>query len=130
MALPDATLQAQVDAELTDLFTGAPARQNTYFTNNGRYWQGRRVMTLTPEDGALVAVDTSKKQTDCPSWATANVTLPATMRCAVWIDAYQGPGVDHGWVANAAVKCQGAIYHRARNFAGSQTWRTHDWQPA
>ena len=128
MPLPDATLESQVDAELADLFAGAPARQAVFFGNNGRYWEGRRVMVLTPTDGALVATNTGAKQTDCPSWSAAGVTIPATMRCAVEVLAYQAPGGQHGWVAIAWVRCQGGIYRRSRNFAGPETWRTHAWE--
>jgi hypothetical protein len=128
-----------VDARLTTLWTDVIVpRQDTYFANNGKFWQGIRCLDLgnlldNPQNALNVVLemvpDLTRKPTDqATSWAAANVNLGATIPMALQIDVYDGPE-GKGYVGQVWAKWNGTIYTRAQNH-GPESWRTFAWRVA
>lgn len=122
-----ATLKAKWDTFMANRFATIQARQTTYFGNKGRYFQGI-VTNAVPTDPAEIAPDLTKKPTDqAESWADTNITLPATLPIALWIDVYNGPQ-GHGWTLNAKVIVGANTWQICVQGAGAETWRAFDWK--
>lgn len=124
-----------VDARLATLWTNQIVpKQDAYFTNNGKYWQGILTTNLDviPNNlatGAVleVAPDLTRKPTDqATSWAAAAINLEPTIPMALEIHAYNGP-LGHGYVGIVWAKRTGTVYRRCQN-NGPETWRTRAWE--
>lgn len=127
MPLPDA-LRTRLEDVIDALKTKVVSRQNTYFANHGRYWQGVRTLSLgSVPDGTETAVDGSLKPSDqAETWADfLGVDLPGTLPVALWIDAYDGPQ-GKGYVVTAEVTYNSKVWSRSWN-VGPETWRSVAW---
>lgn len=127
-----AQLRDRVDAWLADKWPTVVARQQNFFTNRGRYWQGLRTHTIIPahtngSDGDSAPDRMDDNLTDqyenwravFPEWD--GVPIP----CALQVDVYDGPQ-GKGWVARIFVTFNGATYTRAQN-VGPHSWLTQGW---
>ena len=125
-------MRDRVDSWLAARWPTVVARQQNYFVNRGRYWQGLITHSLLPEhtnsrDGDALADRLAVNPTDqfenwavvFPEWSTE--LLPA----AIQIDVYDGPA-GKGWVATIWVKYNGTIYSRSQN-VGPESHRTQSW---
>jgi hypothetical protein len=128
-----ANLRNTIDTFLTNHWPTIVARQETYKSNHGKYWQGLRTHTFRPSytntTGAAATPDNfSAKPTDgnqtwadvMPEWASTG--LPATFR----IDVYKTPAGEDGWVATVEVMHNGTLYSRSKN-VGPETHRDKAW---
>lgn len=123
-----AAVQTRVNTFLANVAATAATRQATYIAARGRYWQGRRVCSQTPADGATAAPVLTDRPTDqAESWADLNLTLPANIEVNLWCDAYQAPGARHGYMLGVEVVYGGELWYRTQNFQGPETWRTVGW---
>jgi hypothetical protein len=125
MPLPDA-LRIRLEDVVDALKTKVVSRQNTYFAVHGRYWQGARILSVTP-DGTETAVDGTRKPSDQnENWSDfLGVDLPATLPVALRIDTYDGPQ-GKGYTVTAEVTYNAKTWARTWN-VGPETWRAVAW---
>jgi hypothetical protein len=128
-----ATVRTKIDDWLTPRWATLVDRQDTFFTNRGKYFQGKwthsgEVEQTDALNGDTVADRLTDSPTDQPQhWrdfignAFNTLPLPARLR----IDVYNGP-LGQGWVATLQVRYDGNVYERSRN-VGPETWRTKAW---
>lgn len=129
-----ATVRQRVDDWLTPArWQTLVDRQETFFTNRGKYFQGRWTHTVQiTQTDALTGDATPTALTDHPTdqvqhWqdfignAFDALPFPARLR----IDVYKGP-LGWGWVAALQVLYNSNVYERSRN-VGAETWRTEGW---
>lgn len=123
-----AQIRTAVDTRLTSLWPTIQARQDTYLSNHGRYWQGLRTHTVNPAEGTpvLPTVGTVVPSYEDPSdaWPAGVRTTPLEM--ALWIDQYVTPDGTPGYVATVQVDVLGKTYQRSQN-VGPEDWRTQPW---
>lgn len=127
-----AQVRTRVDAWLADKWPTLVARQQNFFANKGRYWQGLKTHTIDPAHTNGADGDAAPDRLDAnpsdefenwrnvfPSWDGS--PLP----CALQVDTYSGPsGV--GWVATVFIRYNGTLYSRSQN-VGPETYRTEPW---
>lgn len=126
------TLRNAIDTWLENRWPTVTARQATYFTNQGRYWQGLVTHIPPPShtnsiDGSVLPNRMLLTPTDqVTSWADV---LPEwvteLMPAAIWIDVYLAPA-GAGYVASIRVTHNGTLYQRSQN-VGPETARTKAW---
>lgn len=115
-----ATVRNRVNAFLTARWPAIVSRQDDYFANHGRYWQGLWTHTATPdqtsEDGDAPPDNLDSTPTDQPvswraRWANAldSIPFPARLR----IDVYESPE-GHGWAATVQIRYGGKTYQRSQ----------------
>ena len=128
-----AQVRTRVDDWLTARWQTVVNRQNNFFEQHGRYWQGLVTHADFPNHTSQDYGDTAadrlgiKPSDEVLTWAEAfpaleGINFPAALR----IDNYESPE-GHGWVATIWVMHNGTIYTRAQNI-GPETWRTHGWR--
>jgi hypothetical protein len=122
-----ATLQAKWDSFMTNKFTLLQNRQNLYFTNKGKYFQGIFTNAIPTDPNELTPDLTVKPLNQAESWADIGITLPATMPVRLSIDTYDGPN-GHGWDLRAWVIVGSNTYSICVNGAGNETWRSLSWK--
>jgi hypothetical protein len=123
-----ATLQQikdAVDAKLTAIWPTVVAKQNTYFTNHGQYFQGLLIPRASvPADGNSVAVSASDLsqtpyyQTD--SWGSFIAGLPTTLPMTLQCDQYCSVA-GFGWQVTLTVMVLGNTYQRVWDSQGTMT---------
>lgn len=124
---PPVGLQAQADADLAAVRDAVLPLQGPYDAGNRRYWQGLATPATIPADGAVVAPDATRKVPDHASWSSFGASLPATVRCRVSVDAYDGPA-GRGWAVRGELIIAGRTFHRTLHVSGPETWRDMaDW---
>jgi hypothetical protein len=131
-----ATLQqvrTRVDAFLANIWPTIVARQQNYFANTGRYWQGLRTHTIVPAhtnstDGDAVSdkLDESPLANRFSTWRNAfpewdGLPIPAAFE----VQIYGGPG-GQGWFATIWVRYNGVLYSRSQN-VGPEDHLTKAW---
>jgi hypothetical protein len=127
-----AQLRTRVDAWLEDKWPTVVARQQNFFANRGRYWQGLITHSLIPAhtnavDGDAIADRLNQSPTDqfenwvavFPEWVIEN--LPCALKC----DTYDGPQ-GKGYCATIFIRYAGTLYSRSRN-VGPESYRTEAW---
>lgn len=108
------------------------ARQETYFSNNGTYWQGLLTHNAPPEhttdaDGDTAPDNLDGKPTDVSlAWRQFfseldGVPMPAQLR----MDVYSGP-LGPGFVATVTIGYNSTLYRRIQQF-GPESWRNVSW---
>ena len=129
-----ANVRTRVDNWLADKWPTIVARQDNFYTNRGRYWQG--VMTHTqgniPRHLSASYNPTVPDQLDFnttdnfdnwravfPEWD--GVPIDAAVKC----DVYEGPQ-GKGWCATPYVYFNGTLYSRSQN-VGPESERTQAW---
>lgn len=117
MPLTPAQARAAVDAELAPLWAIVQTKQVAYYAASGnkRYWQGKRLLTVTPSDGADAAPDNAASHPHYQSetWSDfLGVSLPAALGATIWIDWYDGPS-GRGFVATVEGTLGGNTWRRA-----------------
>jgi hypothetical protein len=131
-----AQTRANVDAWITEhVWPMLVARQQNYFSNKGRYWQGLRTHNLIPAHSNGTVGDSIPDQLDTipddgsvfETWRTAfplwsGSAIPAALKC----DVYMTPEGLHGWVATIYVMHNGNLYKRSQN-VGPESYRTIPW---
>jgi len=129
------TVRDRINDWLTPRWSTLVSKQEQYFANHGRYFQGlwthAEVEQTDDLRGDKLADGLASKPTDQPhDWrdfignALDSTKFPARLR----IDVYDGPE-GHGWQAVLEVKYKGNIYTRTKQ-VGPETYRTHGWQKA
>lgn len=130
-----ASARLKVDTWLTNIWPTITARQDTYFANNGRYWQGllscagtNTIPNFTAASDGDAQADNinSKPHYQAESIADvfpslAGINLPAAFLC----DQYVG-SLGAGYVVSVFVRFNGTIYTRSQN-RGPESWRTASW---
>jgi len=128
-----ATVRTKIDDWLTPRWQTLVDRQDTFFANRGKYFQGKWTHSGEVEQTDALNGDTVPDNlTDSPTDQSQNwqdfignafdaLPLPARLR----IDVYNGP-LGHGWAATLQVRYDGNVYERSRN-SGPETWRTEAW---
>jgi hypothetical protein len=127
-----AQLRTRVDAWLADKWPTVVARQQNFFANRGRYWQGLKTHTIDPAhtnstEGDSIPDQLNANPTDqFENWSTVfpewdGVAIP----CAVQCDVYDGPE-GKGWVATIWIRFNGTLYSRSQN-VGPESHRTEAW---
>ncbi len=124
-----------VDAFITNQWPTIQARQDTFRTNAGRYWQGLMTHTASPAhtnaaDGSALgdrlAFGPSGQASTWldmfPEWASE--LLPA----AITIDVYES-AQGHGWTLRVQAQHNGVEWRRVVN-VGSETQRVEAWRQA
>lgn len=122
-----------VDNWLTARWPIIVSRQDTFFANKGRYWQGLLTHLTLPvytnvTDGASIGNNMLVETTDNKeSWQQLfpellAVNLPAAVRC----DVYNGPA-GHGYAVTVYIRFNSTIYSRTEN-VGPEMYRTQTWQ--
>ena len=123
-------LKTKIDGRLNLLLTHLEARQDTYFTAHGRYFQGIRTHAVLPkgEIDEETPPNSRVKPTDqAEDWDDARILLPAKMPFALAIDVYDGPR-GKGWSARVEVDYRGSFYSRRVGFGPDAADHTHDWK--
>jgi hypothetical protein len=120
-------IRQRVDDWLAGRWPTLVGRQEAYFANQGRYFQGFWTHTSTPADGADAAADNlAMRPSDQAARWPDLLTLPDLLPCALRIDVYEHPS-GHGWVATLRVQVAGTVYER-RGQVGPETWRSAGWR--
>ena len=122
-----------IDTYVSNRWAVIIARQETYLTNNGKYWQGLRTHTITPThtnaiDGSSVCDRLTAHPTDqvtswfdvFPEWITD------LLAGAIKVDCYNGPQ-GKGWTLQVEAVHNGTRYRRVVN-VGPETNRAYGWQ--
>lgn len=131
-----ASTRLKVDTWLTNVWTGQIVpRQDTYYANNGRYWQGllscvgtNTIPNFTAASDGDRTADNLDSKPHYQAQSIADVFPELTginLPCAFLCDQYRGPLGD-GFVVTVFVRFNGTIYTRSRN-RGPETWRSADW---
>lgn len=126
-------LRTRVDAFLAAKWPTIVARQDNFFANRGRYWQGLRTHTIIPAHTNTITGDAvADRLADNPADAFENwlaafpewegIGLP----CAVQVDSYESDA-GKGWVATLYVTYSGVTYRRSRN-VGPLSALTKAWE--
>lgn len=128
-------LRNRVDTWLTNKVPVLVARQNTYFTNHNRYWQGLITHASIPAHVTATAGDaTADKLTFTPtdqaeSWLDILPEWqPEVFAAAAVISVYSGPG-GKGWNLTVWVRFNGTIYQRQKWWGPENQdydWRVYD----
>jgi len=130
MPLPDVPvgIQNQIDTQMETLRDNLAAGQTAYLASNSKYWQGI-LFSAVPADGGVATPDKSKKPTDqSESWNDFGVIIPASPKCAMAVDVYDGPD-GKGYVIRGHIKIAGQEWYRVRHAVGPETWREmDDWK--
>lgn len=126
-------VRTRIDIWLTNKWPTVVARQQNFFTNRGKYWQGLLTHSVPPgfttsQDGDALADKLNQSPTDqfenwsavFPEW---NIEL---MPCAIKCDTYDGPD-GKGYCVTIYVRYNGVIYSRAQN-VGPESHRTYGWR--
>lgn len=123
----------RIDNWLAPRWSWLVGKQDTYFSSNGRYFQGLWTHTATVEQDDVVIMDevpdnlSSKPHDQTHSWhdavGSAFDSLP--FPCRMKIDVYDGPQ-GHGWIATLQVLYKGDIYIRSKQ-VGPEIYHTQDW---
>jgi hypothetical protein len=132
-----AQMRTAVDNWLTNKWPAVTSRQETYFANQGRYWQGLITHLVPPAhtnstDGSKTGDRLDQGPSDQPNSRTwldvfpewLSELLPAT----AIMDVYDGP-LGKGYVATVRATHNGTLYERSQN-VGPETWRTQAWHQA
>lgn len=127
-----AQTRTKVDDWLAARWPTIIARQETYYGNNGQYWQGLWTHTSPPEhtngnDGDVAPDDLANHPTDqAESWLDFFAELQGVpITASVKMDTYVGP-LGPGFVAEVWVKHNNTEYRRRQNY-GPESWRTVAW---
>jgi len=128
-----ATVRTKIDDWLLLRWATLVSRQDTFFTNRGKYFQGRWTHTVeVTQTDALTGDTISNNLTDHPTdqaqhWQDfiGNAFNALPLPCRLRIDVYNGP-LGWGWVATLQVRYNGNVYERSGN-VGPETWRTEAW---
>lgn len=128
-----AQLRTRVDDWLAARWPTVLARQDTFFANRGRYWQGLITHTVVPAHTTAADADTvadrlSFKPTDqAQSWLDVLAELSGiAFPAALAVDVYDGTQ-GKGYVATIFVRYNGTIYTRSKN-VGPESYRDVAWQ--
>ena len=117
-----------IDARLASLWPHIAARQNTYFANHGKYFQGIITPGALPADGQEITPDLTLRPHDqTQTWANANFNLGVTIPMRIALDTYAGP-LGPGWVGRVWVRVQGRTWTRARGVGPHAGDYTRAWQ--
>lgn len=121
-----ADIKNAVDARLAQLWGVIQSRQDAYFQANGRFWQGLRTHTVTPNDGntATPTVGTRTPSDLTDPWPPAIRNTPIEM--ALQVDAYDGP-LGKGYVGTVQVTIGGRTWQRSAQ-VGPEVWRQRGWE--
>lgn len=125
-------LRTRIDAWLVDKWPVIQAKQDSYFTQKSRYWQGLAThldipSQTTVQDNDIVPDAFSKHPTDQQeSWleafpSIANLPFPCQLIC----NNYDGPR-GKGYVIIIRALYNGTIYARSQN-VGPEVERTSGW---
>lgn len=109
----------RINSFLTDLWPKIVTRQNTYFTNHGRYWQGIKTFVPDGEADTDPTPDLTLKPHDqAESWQAAgfHLDLPTTLPCGFQINTYNNGADGKGWVGLVWVVHRGTTYCRTKGF--------------
>jgi hypothetical protein len=125
-------VRTRVDNWLAEKWPSLVARQDNFFINRGRYWQGLRTHTIVPAhtngaDGDSLCTELDAQPNDAfsnwrnafPEWATEPIP------CALQCDVYDGP-LGKGWFATIWIRYNGTLYKRSRN-VGPESEHTQAW---
>lgn len=130
-----AQLRTRVDDWLAARWPTVLARQDAFFTNRGRYWQGLITHTVIPAhttavDADVVADRLAMHPTDqAQSWLDVLAELSGIVfPAALVMDVYDGPQ-GKGYVATIFVRHNGTLYSRSQN-VGPESFRTQAWAVA
>lgn len=128
-----AQVRATVDNWVDTRWPTVVARQETFFANRGRYWQGLITHSTIPThtttvDGSSLADRLNSGPTDQNStWANVFPEwLTDLFPAAVWVDSYKGP-LGYGWTLNVLARYNGNLWRRIVN-VGPETWRSMPWE--
>jgi len=122
-----AGLKSQVDDLFDDIDRQMTSLQDSYFSANGKYWQGIETPTTVPSDGVSKTTDKTKKPTDqFEDWSDFGVTIPAKLECSISVDVYDGPN-GKGYCIIGKVNESGVLYARCKN-VGPEKHREQDWK--
>lgn len=115
-----------VDTKLATLWGAVQNKEDTYFTANSRYWQGKRTHSVIPADGVETLPDIG---TDAPAYqgspyptAIRNVAMPMALE----IHQYRTPVGEFGYQAFVYVTVLGETWARSAQ-VGPETWRAFAW---
>lgn len=125
-----AQIQTAVNNRLSTFLPLIRTRQETYFANHGRYWQGIAFSSV-PDDGALVTPNYNLKPTDQnSSWADAgvNADLPAQVEAQIAIHTYEAPGSVFGYFVVVRVSKNGTTYRRTAQVEAGAVVTTGSWR--
>ena len=125
-------LRTRIDNWLVTRWPLVVSRQNTYFANNGHYWQGLITHTdypshTTDNDNDIIANNLNTHPSDqVASWLNVfseldGITFPAALNCSVY-ETTNGKG----YVVSLYVKFNDVIYSRSKN-VGPLSELTQPW---
>ena len=112
-----------IDTHIATILPALTTRQAAVLKNRGHYFQGLKLSTAVPADGALAVLDNT---TVAPSYAPALTWLaffgsvPAAFPAQIAIDQYVSPE-GPGWVIVLRV-IQASIHGHRRINVGPATW--------
>lgn len=121
-----AEIRQAVDTKLANLWSAIQTRQDSYFSANGRFWQGIRTHSATPADGTESLPDVGTAQPHYQSgapWPTGIRTTALPM--SIEVHQYDGPA-GRGYQATVYVTIGGRTWTRTAQ-SGPETWRAHGW---
>lgn len=123
-----AAIQSAVNSRLSVLWPKVKTRQDTYFGNKGRYWQGL-LWATPPDDGATCAPNLSLVAgAQNVSWTAAvNSDVNASEVMACRIDTYEKPGGVHGYYCTVLVTKNGTTYARTAWVESGVEQTTGSW---
>lgn len=105
------------------------ARQEAYLAAKGRYWQGVITPAVSPDNGAFVTPDYTRRPTDqAERWSTVFSgpdALPSTVPAQISVDVYDGP-LGKGWTLTVVATKAGVRYWRTWSVGPED--RATNWQ--
>lgn len=124
-----ATLQQikdAIDARLITVFNNLTNRQNTFFGNRNKYFQGLRTHSSLPSEGNTAVADQldSRPNYQTQTWRNAGIGS-FNEAFALEVHQYNGPN-GMGWCAIITVSVNGFIWTKVKD-CGVEPHRNSGW---
>ena len=119
------TINTEAETEFAPISTVIEQKQNDYFNQKGKFWQGIKTLDEPSEE----AKDTKKKRkpTDVDEdWEDMGIPIPKKSKYSYQVDTYEGEQ-GHGYTTTIKYKDKGKIYMKVIN-NGPETYRERDWE--
>ena len=121
-------LQDKIEILVAPLRTKVASFQAAYLATNNRYIQCLSTHAEIPKDGIKDPVNLKTATADFnEKWEDVGASFPATLEFNIWMDVYETPKKEWGYVLGYEVEESAKRWVKEEN-TGPETKRDHDWE--